>query len=86
MDLSVGFNHLEKIPATIKHCHKLHSLIAMENNLIDLPDEMEELQNLSVLSIGNNRFIKIPDVVMKLASLSSLTAPFMMLTGNLFII
>ena len=82
MDLALGFNSIEEIPSTIKHCRKLHSLQVMENDLMDLPEELAELENLSVLEIGNNRLIKIPDVVMKLTSLTYLSAPFMMLTGN----
>ena len=83
MDLGIGFNHIDNLPATIRHCRKLYSLQLMENDFTDLPGELAELENLSVLDLGNNRFIKIPDVVFRLTSLTTLTAPYMMLTGNI---
>ena len=82
MDLGIGFNHIDNLPPTIRHCRKLYSVQLMENDFTDLPGELAELENLSVLDLGNNRFIKIPDVVFKLTSLTTLTAPYMMLTGN----
>ena len=48
---------------------------------MDLPEELAELTNLSLLQAGNNRFIKLPDVIMKITSLTTLTTPYMMLTG-----
>ena len=58
----------------------------MENDLMDLPEELAELTNLSLLQAGNNRFIKLPDVIMKITSLTTLTTPYMMLTGIALVI
>ena len=80
--MGLGFNHIEELPSTIKHCRKLYSLQIMENDLTGLPEELADLENLSVLDLGNNRFIKIPDVIMRLTSLTHLSAPYMMLTGK----
>ncbi|XP_060565876.1 uncharacterized protein LOC132724909 isoform X2 [Ruditapes philippinarum] len=80
LDFKIAHNFISEIPASVKNCKKLLSLVAMENNIADLPDSLSELTALQILELGNNCFPKVPSVVTKLTSLTKLTFPYMMLT------
>ncbi|XP_053405125.1 uncharacterized protein LOC123565346 [Mercenaria mercenaria] len=80
VDLKIAHNFISEIPASVKNCKKLMSLVAMENNLSELPEEFAQLQSIQTLEIGNNCFSTVPSVVTKMTGLTRLSFPYMMFT------
>jgi len=60
--LSIGYNHLTKVPDFVLGCENLESLSLEQNNISLLPDDLREsLPNLIELRVAGNPMPAVPD-------------------------
>lgn len=81
--LSLAYNRLGEIPASIEGCRALRQLDLSGNQLLVLPAEMKHLRWLVSLFLGQNRLTRMPPVVAQLSILDQLFLAGNNLKGNI---
>lgn len=70
--LSITQNLLKEIPSEILELNSLQQLYLVNNEIIEIPENIDRLRNLKRLNISKNKIKKIPDTLINIKSLEYL--------------